>query len=184
MISKHNAATNARNSHKMCFGSEPPLDVRSAPVLIAWGNLTFLECTDRCEVITSLIPTVASSVIFCRKRELNLGEKVDTAKPNTPPLGMYGRPFHPARVASPQKSCCGERQTRKETIVTDIAEARAHARRSHVAPDAAEHRTVPLDPSALGQCRKIRGDKTNYGAPELVAHHKILQVAEEIQQPW
>ena len=89
-----------------------------------------------------------------------------------------------ARVASPQKSCCGERQTRKETIVADIAEARAHARRSHVAPDAAEHRTVPLDPSALGQCRKIRGDKTNYGAPELVAHHKILQVAEEIQQPW
>ena len=80
----------------MCFGSEPPLDVRSVPVLIAWGNLTFLECTDRCEVITSLIPTVASSVIFCRKRELNLGEKVDTAKPNTPPLGMYGRPFHPA----------------------------------------------------------------------------------------
>ena len=53
----------------------------------------------------------------------------------------------------------------KETIVADIAEARAHARRSHVAPDAAEHRTVPLDPSALGQCRKIRGDKTNYGAP-------------------
>ena len=69
----------------------------------------------------------------------------------------------------------GEVALRKKTIMAHIRE---HACGSHVAP---EQRTMTLDARAVGQCRKIRGHKTNDWTPQLVTHNEVLQLVEHVQ---